>query len=176
MHGLLNFILAAILAPVVLVVVGIPMLVFAGVSLPYGLVVNYGIRRRERHLLERLRSAGRFLAWPDVAEKLSRGEGTLIVEQANKDGSRFWWTPDDVASLAPEVPPAVGDMAYFLPGDSHPFVDWCRSRYTSPSHGAALITAPHRVSFPPGFVEPEYLKKLFPEARVVPSVLMSKAE
>jgi hypothetical protein len=176
MHGLLNFILAAILAPFVLVAVGVPMLLFAGISFPYGLVVNYGIRRRERHLLERLRSAGRFLAWPEVAEKLSRGEGTLILEQANKDGSRFWWTPDDVASLAPLAPPEVGEMTYFLRDDSHPFVAWCRSRYTSPAHGTALVTAPHRVSFPPGFIEPDYLKKLFPEARVVPSVLVSKAE
>ena len=176
MHGLLNFILAAILAPVVLVVVGIPMLLFAGLSAPYGLVVNYGIHRRERRLLDRLRAAGRFLAWPEVAEKLTRGEGTLIVEQANKDGSRFWWTPDDVTSLAPASSTAIGEVDYFLADPLHPFVAWCRSRYTSPAHGAALLTSPQRLSFPPGFIQPEYLKRLFPEARVVASVLVSKAE
>lgn len=112
MHGLLNFILAAILAPVVLVVVGVPMLIFAGFSVPYGLVVNYGIMRRERRLLDPL----------------------------------------------------------------HPFVAWCRSRYTSPSRGAAFITEPDRSSFPRGFIRPEYLKGLFPEARVVTSVLVSKGE
>lgn len=176
MHGLLNFILAAILAPVVLVVVGVPMLIFAGFAVPYGLVVNYGVQRRERRLLDNLRAAGRFLTWPEVAGKLTHGEGTLIVEQANKDGSRFWWTPEDVASQAPAASPAIGEVDYILPDPLHPFVAWCRSRYTSPSRGAAFITKPDRVSFPPGFIQPEYLKRLFPEARVVASVLVSKGE
>lgn len=147
----------------------------AGLSIPYGVVHNLLIGRRERRVLDRLRSAGRFLSWAEVSEQLSHGEGTLLVEQVNKDGARFWWTPDDVASLAPAPPPTLDDTDYICHDPSHPFVAWCLERYTSPSRGSAFITRPTGISFPPGFIESQYLTAIFPRSRVVISVLVSDA-
>jgi len=175
MQRVLWFLLAPIVLPGVLVFVGIPMCILAGLSIPVGLLQKYRVWRRERELVQRMQAAGRFLAWPIVAERLSRGEGTLLVEQANKDGRRFWWTADDVASQAPAAPPSFADIDYVLPVPTHPFVAWCLERYTSPLRGSASITIPTGISFPPGFIEAQYLKAKFPDAHIVISVLASRA-
>lgn len=168
--------LFVILLPLALVFVGLPLLLLSGFVIPFGLLHNYSIRRRERRLRSRLRAAGRFLAWPLVAEHLVRGEGTLIIEQANKQGSRFWWTSDDVVSQSPASSPEFSSADYVCPDASHPFVAWCLERYTSPLRGAAVITEPTGITFPPGFVEAKDILSHYPKARVVASVVASRAE
>ena len=160
-------------------------LVLGSILLPFwllGAVVFYpwlffavqAQRRRERRFCARLRAGGRFLPWPAVVEHLSRGEGTFLVEQANKQSVRFWWSADDVAALAPAAPPDHDSYDYIRPNPQHPFVSWCFARYTSPASGSALLTKPE-LTLPPGPVEESFLLSLFPRARIVFTILAHPA-
>jgi len=154
---------------------GLPLLlILALLSIPYAIAASIYLPIRERRFHARLRASGRFAAWPAVVEHLSRGEGTFLVEHANKRSVRFWWSADDVAALAPAVPPDHDSYDYIRPNPQHPFVSWCFARYTSPVSGAALLTEPD-FTLPPGPVEESFLLSLFPSARIVFTILAHPA-
>ncbi len=83
------------------------------------------------------------------SELLSREDGSVIVEVGNKVRARFWWTRDDVISLAPVSPPAIHelDLFAFEHKEVHPFVHWCFERYLSPETGRATMAYPVEASF-----------------------------
>jgi hypothetical protein len=124
---------------------------------------------RERRFARLMKQSGRFIAWNDLEPRLKAGTGTLVVEQAQKDGIRVWWTPDDVAREAPQNAPAEKDLNYHRRGDPHPFVAWCFGRYLSPETGAASLTNP-RYSYPPGFAERIFFADRYPKLQIVMTV------
>jgi hypothetical protein len=118
---------------------------------------------RERLFARSMRSRERFMRWPQVETYLRAGEGTLIVEQAQKQPLRLWWTPEDVVNLAPVKPPSEDDL-YLEP--IHPFVAWCAERYSHPQRGTACLTEA-RLPRSPGFLRTDDVRLLYPAARVV---------
>ena len=148
----------------------IPLLLIAALlSIPYTLAMAWFERGREDRFHARLRASSRFLDWPVVAERLQRGEGTFLVEHANKQGARFWWSAEDVLALAPTAPPLDSGYDFICPDPRHAFVSWCFARYTSPASGSALLTRPDR-DFPP-LITNGYLSSCFPNARAVLTIL-----
>ena len=116
-----------------------------------------------------MREHGRFIPWKELEPHLQAGEGTLVVEQAQKDSVRVWWTQQDVVQQAPTQAPAEQELDYLRFTEPHPFVSWCFGRYLSPNNGEASLTDPP-YSYPPGFVEKAFFKERFPKLRVVMTV------
>ena len=106
---------------------------------------------RERRFTKRMQSVGRYIDWQQVADSQ---DGTLIVEQAHKDGVRFWWTPNDLLQLSPHQPPAENE--YMRLSSPHPFHRWCWKHYTSATTGSAMLTVPN-FRPEPGFVTREFM-------------------
>lgn len=50
---------------------------------------------RERKFAAAMKDRGRFKGWDEIQRMPD--EGTLIIEQAQKDECRVWWTPDHIA-------------------------------------------------------------------------------
>ncbi len=145
------------------------LLLLAGLSIlamPFLLLAR---ARRERRFALLMRDRGRFIPWKELEPHLLAGEGTLVVEQAQKDGVRVWWTQQDVALEAPTQAPAEQELDYLRMTEPHPFVSWCFSRYLSSDAGKAILTDPP-YSYPPGFVEEAFFKERFPKLRVVMTV------
>jgi hypothetical protein len=151
-------------------------LVFA---LPWAVVSILSIKFRESLLLRSLRARQRVMDWTDVETHLAAGEGTLIIEQANKVGARFWWTPDDLGATAPFPPPANledMEMAYITGRLSDPFFAWCRSHYLSIKTGKAFLTRFDQSKLPRGPVETSFFKNLHPKARIVQTLFIQKRD
>jgi hypothetical protein len=120
---------------------------------------------------------GRFVEWNELEQKLLSGEGTLVVEQAQKQGCRVWWTPEDVAGLSPVAPPSEEELDYLKFTPAHPFVLWCFQQYLQPESGRAILTNPPYSyppefidSYPPGFMEADFFRSRFPHVNVVMTV------
>jgi len=98
--------------------------------------------RRQKRFAAQMAAAGRLMPWAELRHRLDANSlGTLIEEDAEDDLYNIWWTPDDIAALSPhpcyfEPPcPETGrDMEGF-----RPFFEWCRSRFTNPESGTALL-------------------------------------
>ena len=146
--------------------------VVALLSILYAFIAVLFLDARERRLFRRLQAQQRTLPWHDVEQHLQAGSGTLIIEQAQKQRRRLWWTPDNVPSLSPVPIPAFDDLDFLFLKPPQPFVTWCFERYLSSPAGSALLTRPTGLKFPNGFTSPEFFTTLFPSARVVATTLM----
>jgi hypothetical protein len=125
---------------------------------------------REHRFRRRMRAAGRFVDWPGLRPRLERGEGTLIVEQAQKDACRVWWTDENVRRLAGTLrPPDEAEMDYLRLDDPDPFVWWCHRPFTAADGGSAFLTRPP-YKHPPGFVEASFFREKFPSLPIVMTV------
>jgi hypothetical protein len=154
-----------------LLLIGCPLaMVLMPIWLP-ALIVSH--RWREWRFRERMRRAGRFVHWFELLPRLNRGEGTLIVEQAQKASCRVWWTDQDVRAAAGNLAvPESTTLDYFRTQAPHPFVRWCHERFTAAKGGTAFLTrSPYR--HPPGFVEASFYREKFPTLAVVVTVLLS---
>ena len=138
-------------------------------ALPF---LGFALWWRERRFIRLMRAKGRFIPWKDLEARLKAGEGTLVVEQAQKLRVRVWWTQEDVPTEAPTQPPVEQELDYLRIMEPHPFVFWCSRRFLSPESGMGLLTAPP-YSSPRGFVEGEFFRAKFPNLRVVMTVRLA---
>lgn len=125
---------------------------------------------RERKFAGTMKDRGRFRDWYEIER--TPGEGTLIIEQAQKDGCRVWWTSDDVAGIAPHPIPEEEELDYLRMEEPVPFVRWCSDQYTSANGGRASLTEPP-FPFPPGFLTIDFLRSKIPTANVIATVKMA---
>ncbi len=125
---------------------------------------------RERKFAATMKDRGRFRNWQEIES--SPTEGTLIIEQAQKDGCRVWWTSDDVAVITPHPIPEEDDLDYLRIEAPLPFVQWCSERYTSPNSGRALLTE-FPFPSPPGFLSTDFLRSKAHIANVIATVKMA---
>jgi hypothetical protein len=156
-------------APLVYPMIFLLFLLAAILAIPFAIVMVILHRFREHRFARRMRELGRFISWEELEPRLRSGDGTLVIEQAQKDGVRVWWTEDDIVQQAPVELPAEQELDYLRFGTPHPFVTWCFSRYLDSDTGQALLTEPP-FSYPPGFVEAAFFIGKYPKARVVMSV------
>ena len=153
-------------------VLGIPLLLVAALlSIPYMLGAIIYIAWRERQFFRRLRSQGRTLPWREVEHHLRAGEGTLVIEQSQKQSHRLWWTPEDIPSLTPVSAPSFADIDFVLIAPDEPFAAWCFQRYLSSATGSAFLTRSVGLSLPSGFIPPDFFTVRFPSARVIATTL-----
>jgi hypothetical protein len=130
--------LLIVLSPAILVLC----LIFIIVQIPSSIVDRRRRARRQRSFEAQMAAAGRLIPWAELRSQLAaNSEGTLIEEDAEDDLYNVWWTPEDVAALSPHPccfeppsPKTRPDMEGF-----RPFFEWCRSRFTSPESGTALL-------------------------------------
>ena len=142
----------------------------AGIALltrPFrGLVLRYRDLQFSRQMCEK----GRFIPWPQLAPRLHRGEGTLIVEQARYERIRVWWTPSDVFQVVPKPPPPPEEeLDYDRRDRPHPFVSWCYERYLHPHSGLAMLTRLPS-GYPGGIVKAVFFEREYQASRVVMTV------
>src|SRR5712664_4986004 len=78
-------------APVTMPMVVVGLAVAAAVSLFAMPFVLLGFQRRSWRFATLMRRKERFIAWSQLSRQLDAGGGTLIVEQAKKEGIRVWW-------------------------------------------------------------------------------------
>jgi hypothetical protein len=149
-----------------LAIIGVAIILWVVVGLLY-------LRVRDEILLRQLKGRQRVLDWKEVEGHLNAGMGTLIVEQTNKTGIRFWWTKDDLISTAPSPILQVEDLGHdYLRGKSaRPFVVWCFDNYLSVDSGKASLAPPENLRLPPGPVKTEFLHSVYPNAKIVHTVL-----
>jgi hypothetical protein len=138
-------------------------------AIPFAIVMVIFQWFRDRRFARKMRELGRFISWEELEPRLQSGDGTLVIEQAQKAGVRVWWTGADIAQQAPVQPPPEEELDYLRFGTPHPFVTWCFSRYLDSVSGQALLTEPP-FSYPPGFVDAAFFIEKYPKARVVMSV------
>ena len=160
--------------------IGLPLLLVAAIlSIPYAVVAVVYLQFRERRLLRQLEARRRALTWKELERHLVSGAGTLVIEQANKVGIRFWWTPDDLTAIAPFSPISNLDemgMDYIRGKSSNPFVLWCYKNYLSTKEGKAFLCRSIGLKLPRGPLETDYLQNLYPKACIVQTVLLAKAD
>jgi hypothetical protein len=134
--------------------------------LPFVLVFQF---LQERRLVRHIKPHGRFIAWRELEPRLVNGEGALVVEQAQKQRHRLWWTPEKPLAVGPVSPPPEEELDFLRLMKPHPFVDWCQKRYLSAETGTALLTAPPS-KYLPGFVKAAFFLERFPSLQVVMTV------
>lgn len=160
--------LAPLMFPVVLLVM-LPLALVAFLSVLMMPLVLYAQRRRELHFSRQMRAQGRFVSWAELEPRLQDGVGTLVVEQAQKQGVRVWWTEDDVVQEAPVPVIPEPELDFFRRNRPMPFVSWCFGRYLHRESGKAFLTEP-AYSYPPGFLTAGFFKDRFPKMQVVVTV------
>ncbi|QDU58617.1 hypothetical protein [Aeoliella mucimassa] len=137
----LQLLLAPIVLPVSLLVVGIPLLIIVLVSLPFSAFHRWAALRRDDRLEDRLASEGRCLRWQELKHLIARKGGTLIVEVRHKDCPKLWWTEDDMrnhfAGWLPCLEEAMEEL--FTPGSIDDFTEWCYDRYLVEPGGKAIL-------------------------------------
>lgn len=122
---------------------------------------------RERKFAAAMKERGRFKAWDEIQSMPD--EGTVIIEQAQKDGYRVWWTPEDVIRASPHPIPIEDELDYLRISEPLPFVRWCAEIYTSTDKGRALLTEfPFPIS--PGIITTDFLRSKAPIANVISTV------
>lgn len=156
-------------APLVMPLFFIQLILLASVRLLTLPLFNWFLWCRERQFVQQMHERGRFMPWDELQLHLQKGEGTLIVEQAQNDWIRVWWTSQDVMQDAPVQPPSERNLDYLLLASPHPFVSWCFERYLHSDSGCALLTNP-QYRYPPGMVKASFFRRLFPTLRVVMTV------
>ena len=125
---------------------------------------------RERKFAAAMKDHGRFRAWDEIQKMPD--EGTVIIEQAQKDGCRVWWTPDDVAQTTPHPILSEDDLDYLRVAEPLPFVRWCAEVYTSSDSGRALLTE-FPFPIPSGFLTADFLRSKAPIANVIATVKLA---
>lgn len=159
-------------APIMMPLFFVALLALAGLSilaLPFLLLAHCW---RERRFARLMRDRGRFIPWQQLEPHLQAGDGTLLIEQAQKDGIRVWWTHENVVQAAPTQPPPEQDLDYLRFIEPHPFVSWCFGRFLAPESGNALLTDPP-YAYPAGFVEAVFFRNRFPKVQVVMTVKLA---
>jgi hypothetical protein len=119
----------------------IPVLfVLAGLSVPYTLVANRVLKRRERGFHAQMAAAGRLMTWSGFRCALEQNRGTFIEERYSFKGPvRWWWTPENFYTEC--CYPSVDWLTMHHDPDFQPLAEWCRRRYTSPDQGQAFLVA-----------------------------------
>ena len=139
------------------VVFGVILLVcFWGVL---SLVMEAFLGPAKRRLRKRMKASGRFLQWSEVAQHLTRGEGTLIYHWTLPHS--VWWTEDDLMAVAPTALPD----AFEMDGETGPLVDYakfCMGKYLDEETGLAKLTVPLR-----GVESEGSLLARYPHAKIV---------
>lgn len=161
--------------PFLSLTVGLPLLCVAAVlSIPYGVAMVFWIWQREARLKRRLARSGRLSKWAAISEKLKTGDGTLIVEQANKESQRVWWTPQPLIDLWKGELPKF-EQEYITWDRSHPLVPWIVERcLEGATHPAILVTNSPRNYWPPFGEASAAFHAEFPQAKVVFTILTRK--
>ncbi len=73
----------------------------AGLSIPYGFVANYVMKRRERQFRRDMERLGRTMAWVEFVRESGAEDGTLIVDIDSLKGPvRWWWTSENLSGLS----------------------------------------------------------------------------
>lgn len=107
-------------------------------QVPFSLVEAAAKGRREKRFTAAMRAAGRVVSWPDACVQVEGKHGTFVGELVSSDGYRLWWTPEYIPDVCPHPCRFGDDEPSRLSG--HTVSDeWCRSRFTSPNSGAALL-------------------------------------
>jgi hypothetical protein len=117
-------------------------LIFVIVQAPSSIIDRRRRVRRQKSFAAQMEASGRLVPWAELPSQLdSNSQGTLIEEDAEDDLYNIWWTPEDIATLSPHpccfdepCPQTMPNMEGF-----RPFFEWCRSRFTSPESGKALL-------------------------------------
>ncbi len=125
---------------------------------------------RERKFSAAMKDRGRFRRWDEIVATPT--EGTVIIEQAQKDSCRVWWTSDDVAGISPHPIPDEESLDYLRVEEPLPFIRWCAETYTSPTSGRAQLTE-FPFPIPSGFLTPDFLRSKAPIANVIATVKMA---
>ncbi len=138
------------------------LLVWTIVQLPFSLAGSAAKRRRDKRFTAAMRSVGRTVNWPDARREVDNQHGTFIDEMSFSDDGpyRLWWTPDDVPDACPypcryrSDPVFTKHLEMLLHGGQVEeakrfeaavnseyaiFYEWCRSHYTDPGSGTALL-------------------------------------
>jgi hypothetical protein len=110
--------------------IGLPLLLIAGlVSIPVIPVLWAYYTVRETHFARRMKLAGRGVSEPEWAAALENRRGTLIEEWFSEKGPvRYWWTEDDIPSVAPFAWTASGFEAS-IDREYDEFALWCHTNY-----------------------------------------------
>jgi hypothetical protein len=117
----------------------LPLLFLVGaLSLPYMMIANSIVARRERRFTDSLKLRGRTMDWPDFIRRLDGDNGMLIVERFSFEGPiRMWWTTDNLYETCPY--PLVDWFTMLRNATFDPVRDWCHINYTSSTGHALLI-------------------------------------
>ena len=108
-----------------------------------------------------MRAAGRVVSWVHARSQVDAQHGTLVEEFVCTDGYRLWWTPEYVPDVCPypcrfksdEAAEAkhfdqmlrdgqlerVKELQAAVATQYAASSEWCRSRYTNPESGTALL-------------------------------------
>lgn len=122
----------------------LPFLIIAAlISIPWGYVREFIVRRNERKFASHMASAGRAINWDELQNAIETGQGTLIAETSSFKGPwRLWWTPADVRMVSPHKCDAGPGFEWLKP-EFQPFWRWCYEQFTNPESGTArLVSVP----------------------------------
>lgn len=100
-------------------------------------------REKKAEFRVEMMSQHRVLDWTEVATKLEKGEGTLIVQHLLPKGPvRDWWVPDDLIALAPIALPRLAKAPLEEPVRQRvsEYAAACQTKYTDSVSGTALLT------------------------------------
>ena len=147
--------------------IGGPLLLLAALLTPIWLPITMGVTwLSEKAFIQQMKRRGRYMEWPEAAKRLSKGEGTAILDHINKLPTRLWWTEDNVAELSPHPLPEEDDLPFLPVPDLPPFVGWCYAHYLDPENGRAFLTLPPPLEFPnEAMASTDRLRQKFPGAR-----------
>ena len=134
--------LTPIVMPVTFLVVGVPLLFAAAISIPVSAVTSRLELRRERRYRESLAERNRCLTWKDFLNIIASSSGSLIIEWRHKRPVRLWWTPDNILVLAPCAPPDFEKLDFLGLEPPHQFIEWCDTAYTNDTDGTAMLCVP----------------------------------
>src|SRR5512143_3749894 len=110
--------------------------------MPFSIVDRKRMVRRQKSFDAQMAAAGRLIPWAELRSQLTaNSQGTIIEEDTQDDLYNVWWTPEDIAALSPhpccfETPSPTTKQAT---EEFRPFFEWCRSRFTNPESGTALL-------------------------------------
>jgi hypothetical protein len=145
----LMILLAPIVLPITLILVGLPFLVIYLLSIPIT-ILNWQIeKKRDRRFQMMLLNRGRFMSWNELDPLLKRKGGTILIEWRHKKNLRLWWTSDDVLSMTPLTPPPFEKLDFLGIEQPHPFIAWCHEKYVNEVDGTAILSVypPHHKTF-----------------------------
>ncbi len=130
-----DWLFAPLTIPLAVLVYGTYTLVAGPFVVPYFLILNALLRRRERQLQDHYRRQGRFLTWDSLESRLERGEGIFVIDE----GGPCWWISEYPACVQPALwlsrfPDQEHPVYLLHPGTETEF----RTRYLDLTRGTAL--------------------------------------